>query len=50
MNGSHRVYGESRNPARGRLLRLVPDLTVPRLFALVAFVGTYLGLAVGHLP
>jgi len=28
----------------------VPDLTLTRLIALVAFAGTYLGLAVGHLP
>jgi Na+/H+ antiporter NhaD/arsenite permease-like protein len=28
----------------------VPELTWPRLVALVAFSGSYLGLAVGHLP
>jgi Na+/H+ antiporter NhaD/arsenite permease-like protein len=28
----------------------VPELTWPRIVALVAFTGTYLGLAVGHLP
>jgi di/tricarboxylate transporter len=28
----------------------VPELTWLRIVALVAFAGTYLGLAVGHLP
>jgi ABC-type cobalamin transport system ATPase subunit len=33
-----------------RILRGMPEFTWLRLVALVAFVGTYLGLALGHLP
>jgi Na+/H+ antiporter NhaD/arsenite permease-like protein len=36
--------------ARPGYIRLVPELTWLRLVTLVAFTGTYLGLAVGHLP
>jgi Na+/H+ antiporter NhaD/arsenite permease-like protein len=44
-----------RRPAMARdreaaILPPVPELTWIRLVALLAFTGTYVGLAVGHLP
>ena len=38
------------HPAAARILRGMPEVTWLRLVALVAFVGTYLGLALGRLP